>query len=66
MDRVLSQVEDLPARIAQLKEAGLRFRNEMRSARAASKFKLKIRTATRSSSSSRFDRLLGMELQPRG
>jgi glyoxylase I family protein len=28
-NRVLLQVEDLPARIAQLKEAGLRFRNEM-------------------------------------
>jgi len=28
-NRVLLQVEDLPAHIAQLKEAGLRFRNEM-------------------------------------
>jgi len=28
-NRVLLQVEDLPARIAQLKEAGLRFRNEL-------------------------------------
>jgi glyoxylase I family protein len=28
-NRVLLQVEDLPARIAQLKEAGLRFRNEV-------------------------------------
>jgi glyoxylase I family protein len=28
-DRVLLQVQDLPARIADLKEAGLRLRNEM-------------------------------------
>ena len=28
-NRVLLEVEDLPARIAQLKQAGLRFRNEM-------------------------------------
>jgi glyoxylase I family protein len=28
-NRVLLQVQDLPARIAELKEAGLRFRNEM-------------------------------------
>jgi glyoxylase I family protein len=28
-NRVLLQVEDLPARIAELKKAGLRFRNEM-------------------------------------
>ena len=28
-NRVLLQVQDLPARIADLKEAGLRFRNEM-------------------------------------
>ena len=28
-NRVLLQVEDLPARIGQLREAGLRFRNEM-------------------------------------
>jgi glyoxylase I family protein len=30
-NRVLLQVEDLPARIAELKESGLRFRNEMES-----------------------------------
>jgi glyoxylase I family protein len=30
-NRVLLQVEDLPARIAALKEAGLRFRNELES-----------------------------------
>ena len=30
-NRVLLQVEDLPARIAALKEAGLRFRNKMES-----------------------------------
>ena len=30
-NRVLLQVQDLPARIAELKEAGLRFRNEMES-----------------------------------
>jgi glyoxylase I family protein len=57
-NRVLLQVEDLPARIAQLHEAGLRFlKMRWRSALAANRFKLKIRTAIPSSCSS----LLGIE-----
>jgi glyoxylase I family protein len=51
-NRVLLQVQDLPARIADLKKAGLRFRNEMEVAPAENRFKLKIPTATRLSCSS--------------
>jgi len=49
---VLLQVQDLPTRIADLKEAGLCFRNEMEVGPAANRFKLKIPTAIRLSCSS--------------
>jgi glyoxylase I family protein len=51
-NRVLLQVQDLPARIAELKQAGMHFRNELQGL-AANRFKLKIPTTTRSSCLSR-------------
>lgn len=46
-NRVVLQVTDLPARIASLKKAGLRFRNEMETVRAANRSNWKTLTATR-------------------
>jgi hypothetical protein len=51
-NRVLLQVQDLPARIADLKAAGVPFRNEMEVGQVANRFKLKTPTAIRSSCSS--------------
>ena len=51
-NRVLLQVQDLPTRIAELKKASLRFRNEIEVGPVANRFKLKIPTAIRLSCSS--------------
>jgi glyoxylase I family protein len=61
-NRVVLQVEDLPACIADLKKKGVNFRNEMEVVRAANRFKWKILTAIRSSCSS----LHGNEPLPTG
>ena len=51
-NRIVLQVKDLPARIQELKKAGLHFRNEMEVGPGASKSYWKIPTAIRSSCSS--------------
>jgi glyoxylase I family protein len=56
-NRVLLQVQDLPARIADLKEAGLRFRNEMEVGPGGKQIQIEDPTAIRSSCS----RLLATE-----
>jgi hypothetical protein len=51
-NRVILQVRDLPVRIADLKRAGGRFRNELEAGPAENRFKLKTPTAIRLSCSS--------------
>src|SRR5438105_12038300 len=51
-NRVILQVQDLSARIGELKQAAVRFRMRWKSVRAENRFRSKIRTATRLNCSS--------------
>ena len=53
-NRVVLKIADLPAFIAELKKAGLRFRNEMETGPGGRQIQIEDRTGIRSNCSSRF------------